>query len=261
MGIVLIVNTVELKMAPLYSAIEEDLARRIRAGEYAPTMALPTELELCDIYNVSRITVRRAIERLVASRLLYRKRGVGTFVNKQSNGTKSLRLTGYLQDVLTFDRKLTAKIVERGMVTPERAVAELFELDDGQMVYAIRAINSLDSKPYAMTHSYLAPNLTAIGAKIQMRSGKTSIRYIEDLTDIRCKSAEQTVVASAAGPLEARHLDIKVGAPILVATRAFFGDGPHPIEVVRVCYHPERYSLSAKLLASDSSEGDRLRLE
>src|ERR1700744_1278020 len=119
-------------MAPLYTAIEDDIARRIQAGEYVPERALPTEIELCDIYNVSRITVRRAIERLVATRLLYRRRGVGTFVNKKVDAAKSLRLTGYIQDVLTFDRKLTAKVVNRGLVLPDRKIGERFEIDEDQ---------------------------------------------------------------------------------------------------------------------------------
>lgn len=49
------------KKKPLYSAIVDDLQKRIAEGEYQPGENLPTESELCEQYNVSRITVRKAI--------------------------------------------------------------------------------------------------------------------------------------------------------------------------------------------------------
>ncbi len=180
-------------MMPLYSEIERDLVSKIQRGELVPDEPIPTELELCEMYGVSRITVRRAVERLVAARMIYRRRGIGTFVNRPDGDGKSLRLVGHIKDVLTFDRKLTARILRRGPETPPPAVQSAFEIAKGEKLYAISAINYLDRKPYAVTHSFFAPALSRVAHKVRMRHGKTSIQYVEELTGIRVRSGEQTI--------------------------------------------------------------------
>ncbi len=242
-------------MAPLYSEIERDLALQIRQGKFPTDAPIPTEVELCEIYGVSRITVRRAVERLVAARMIYRRRGIGTFVNPTDTGMKSLRLTGRIQDVLTFDRKLTARIFKRGFVAPPAAVRSAFGLAEREKLYCIAAINFLDRKPYAVTRSFLAQEFTGIAEKIRMQGGKTSIRYLEELTGVRARSAEQTIEPKIARGQTANLLGVKSGVPILSATRIYFADSPRPLEAVIVDYHPERYQVYVELLTTDSFLG------
>ena len=237
---------------PLYSEIERDLVSKIQNGELVPDEPIPTELELCEMYGVSRITVRRAVERLVAARMIYRRRGIGTFVNRATSDGKSLRLIGHIKDVLTFDRKLTARILRRGQETPPPAVQRAFEIAKDGKLYAIAAVNYLDRKPYAVTHSFFAPALARIAHKVQMRHGKTSIQYLEDLTDIRVRSGEQTIEPAIARGDIAKLLELKSGTPILTTTRLYFADDPLPIEAVQVHYHPDRYQLRVELLTTDS---------
>ncbi|MGY4706656.1 extracellular solute-binding protein [Candidatus Bipolaricaulota sp. J31] len=68
---------------PLYLQIKEILKERIERGEYAPGERLPTEMELCEMFGVSRITVRQALNELAKEGLLYRQRGSGTYVNRE----------------------------------------------------------------------------------------------------------------------------------------------------------------------------------
>lgn len=242
-------------MPTLYSEIERDLAQQIREGKLAKDAPLPTEIELCEIYGVSRITVRRAVERLVSARMIYRRRGIGTFVNQSDSGLKSLRLTGRIQDVLTFDQKLTARVLKRGPEVPPEAVRTAFAIGKRDKLYCIEAVNFLDRKPYAITRSFLAKEFAEIGAKIEMRGGKTSIRTIEELTGVRARSAEQTIEPKSARGHIAKLLGIKPSAPILSATRIYFADSQHPLEAVLVDYHPERYRVYAELVTTDSFLG------
>jgi GntR family transcriptional regulator len=240
---------------PLYNDIEQDLVRKIESGQFTPDAALPTELELCELYGVSRITVRRAVERLVAARMIYRRRGVGTFVNRREDDGKSLQLIGHMNDVLTFQQQLSAQIFERGLKTPPPHVRDAFGVDGSVELYAIAALNSLDGKPYAITESYFAKELADIAPKVTMRGGKTSLRYVEELAGIRARSGRQTIEATLARGSIARRLGVKSGAAILAATRSFFADGPHPIEVVVVHYHPTRYRVLVELVTADSFTG------
>lgn len=240
-------------MAPLYSKIELDLVSKIRQGEFKPNEPIPTEIELCAIYGVSRITVRRAVERLVAARMIYRRRGVGTFVNQPDPAAgKSLQLTGHIQDVLTFDKQLTARIFKRGFETPPKSICDAFGIEPDAKLYAISATNSLDGKPYAVTRSFFAQELSEVAPKIKMLGGKTSIQYIEKLTGIRIRSGDQTIAPASAQGVAAAELQLKPGTPILTATRLYFSDGPKPVEAVLVDYHPDRYRFRVTLLTADS---------
>ena len=67
-------------VVPLYEQIESDIREKIRTKIYAAGEQIPTEMELCKMYGVSRITVRRALDDLIVEGLLERRHGKGTFV-------------------------------------------------------------------------------------------------------------------------------------------------------------------------------------
>lgn len=71
------------KNTPLYSKIYNELKHKIATGVYEEEQQLPTELELADLYGVSRITSKRALLELERDKLIYRKRGSGSFVKKR----------------------------------------------------------------------------------------------------------------------------------------------------------------------------------
>src|SRR5438876_2061473 len=73
---------------PLYHQLEQDLLERIRTGEFGPGDALPTEGGICAQYGVSRITVRRALDALIAQGLIIRRRGVGSFVAQRREAVR-----------------------------------------------------------------------------------------------------------------------------------------------------------------------------
>jgi GntR family transcriptional regulator len=78
---------------PLYHQLEQDLRARIKGQEFKIGEALPTEERICAEYGVSRITVRRALETLIAEGLINKRRGVGTFVTSPPDAGVRLRIS------------------------------------------------------------------------------------------------------------------------------------------------------------------------
>lgn len=72
---------------PLYQQVVDDIKRDIASGLYLPGERIPTEIELGDIYRISRITVRRAVKELVKEGLLIKRQGKGTFVSASDRGS------------------------------------------------------------------------------------------------------------------------------------------------------------------------------
>lgn len=95
------------KTQPLYAQIANDLRNHIRTEKWTEGQRIPTEMDLCDIYHVSRITIRKAIDELVRENLLIRKKAKGTFVNQFSPET-----TNHMTMVKNFTREM----LEQGKV-------------------------------------------------------------------------------------------------------------------------------------------------
>ena len=116
----------------LYATIEEAIATEIAQGEYRPGDQLPTEGTLLQRFQVSRITVRRAIQNLVGRGLLKIRRGLGTFVLPPRIEAELTKLTGFVEDMSTVGRKATARVVSQDVVAASARVAERLQLAKGQ---------------------------------------------------------------------------------------------------------------------------------
>jgi GntR family transcriptional regulator len=110
----------------LYAKVEEALATEIAQGEYRPGDQLPTEDALLQQFQVSRITVRRAIQNLVRRDLLEIRRGLGTFVLSPRIEAELTKLTGFVEDMHAVGRKATARVSARVSLRPQRALRNAF---------------------------------------------------------------------------------------------------------------------------------------
>ncbi|MGN0660582.1 MAG: GntR family transcriptional regulator, partial [Oscillospiraceae bacterium] len=77
-----------------YKVIEQDIAQKIKSGVYAPGSQLPLENQLCETYKVSRITIKKATDQLVALGLITKRRGSGSYVKELSGQGGASGFTG-----------------------------------------------------------------------------------------------------------------------------------------------------------------------
>src|SRR6201982_83045 len=104
--------------SPLYSPVEAVLASEIADGALKVGDQLPTEDDLIARFEVSRITVRRAIQNLVSRGLAESRRGKGTFVAAPKITQELAELSGFVEDMHALGRKPTARVLGRGIVMP-----------------------------------------------------------------------------------------------------------------------------------------------
>jgi DNA-binding transcriptional regulator YhcF (GntR family) len=105
-------STFPNRFIPLYYQLENILRSKIEGGEVMPNHKLPTEQELSREYKISRATVRQALAALVSEGLLFRKQGKGTFVTEKASQTKSVKLTGFTEDLFSEGHQAEVKIME-----------------------------------------------------------------------------------------------------------------------------------------------------
>src|ERR1700722_14367484 len=114
--------------ATLYARIEEAIATEIAQGEYCPGDQLPTEDALLQRFQVSRITVRRAIQNLVRRGLLEIRRGLGKFVMSPRIEAELTKLTGFVEAMSAAGRKASARVISQDVVAASTRLGERLQL-------------------------------------------------------------------------------------------------------------------------------------
>lgn len=148
-----------------YSQLYEILVNKIASGEWKPDECIPTERELCQRYNLSRITVRDALNMLVKNGYIYRIQGKGTFVSVRPIERKLTKLYTLRENIRAQGYIPHNKILSFKKLPAKGKVQDVLQLPEGGQVYElIRCLYASDI-PYAVETSYipcsLYPDMTA----------------------------------------------------------------------------------------------------
>lgn len=143
--------------APLYSQIAEDLRVKILSEEWKPGDRIPAELDLCELYHVSRITIRKSIDELVRENLLYRERAHGTFVREWEEED---------EEHFTFVRSFTNEMKELGksaitlkahieVMAANKKISHYLNVNIGDKVMVLKRVRGTsDGKAFAYFVNY-----------------------------------------------------------------------------------------------------------
>jgi GntR family transcriptional regulator len=230
---------------PLYQQLQRALRKAIEIQLLAPEDALPAERDLAEDFNVSRITVRKALDGLVSEGLLVRRQGSGNFVSTrvQKNFAK---LTSFSEDMRARGRSPRSVWLKRaaGTVTPEEALA--LRLSPGTPVYRFNRIRYADDAPMALEFATVVasalPSLDAVDTSLYEaleRSGQRPVRALQRLRAVLLTQDQAELLKAKAGD-----------AGLLVERLGSLRDG-RAIEFSQSFYRGDIYDFVAEL--SDST--------
>jgi len=232
---------------PLYRAVELDLRAQIAAGKLAEGGLLPSEQALCQQYQVSRITVRRALAELAAAGLVVSKNGRGSYVAADA-GILRPKLSGSLGAFLDAAARLRTRTLTRQSLPPPAEVRACMGLEDGEPAALLQTVSDLEGAPVTYSDVWLPEPLGSV-----FLAGDERVEYealakaVERLHGVQIVVGKQTVWAKAADEDEAAHLGVAVGTAILAMMRTYFSEDGQAVELVYVRYHPDRFRFEITL--------------
>lgn len=232
---------------PLYHQLEQDLTARITSGEYPPGTCLPTEERLGQQYGVSRITVRKAMESMMAQGMITRRRGVGSFVAERRGSVHAINLSGSLDEFLLFAHQLTPRVVSLGLEDAPDHVAGDFSLSHGEKVLRLELVSHSKEGPTAHAEFFFRRHVRELLNAAEILGGEPVVRIVERKLGTRIARAMQVIEADVADETTARFLGLVTGTPLLRARRAYFDDNDDVIEIAQLRYHPRRYRYEVEL--------------
>ncbi len=209
---------------PLYIQLKNKLLKDIREN-YKPNDIIPAEGEIEKLYNVSRITVRRAIEELGKEGILVKKQGKGTFVREQKILYDANSIGSLTQRLKKQNHQLSTASIEFEIIKDDHIVKELLNCD---ILLCIKRFRLLDDVPFALMLNYLdintVPNLQK-NFKIE-----SLYTFLKNEYALEFFTAQETVSAKAASKDEAKRLDIEEKHPLLSLQRLSFDKHSKPVE-------------------------------
>jgi len=236
-------------LLPVYYQIKQTIKNWILNREFNPGEKIPSENELAEKFNVSRLTVRQAISQLVQEGFLISRRGEGTFVtnNEHLINSCSLEFTGFMDDLFYQISKSKTKSVKITRIPAPKLIKEKLELDkEDEEVVQIKRVRSLEEKLFAFTINYLPAE---IGTKIIEKDlyKKPLLQILEQDLGIQFTEAVQTIEASFSDQEVSEQLRIASGSPILLVERIMYTKQRKPVEVVQSSYRGDLYKYIVRL--------------
>lgn len=141
---------------PLYFQLLTLIKRQIQAGILKPGDLVPSESQLCSHYNVSRSTVRQALNQLVEENLIVRRRGKGSFIANQKLQRSLNHLYSFSEDMLTMGLVPSSKVLEKAMIEGPEEVVDTLNLPSGQTkVFKIRRLRMANNEPLLLETTYI----------------------------------------------------------------------------------------------------------
>lgn len=209
-----------------------------------PDAAIPSERELMTTFGVSRATVRRSIEALIADGLLHRVHGKGTFVARPRLESQ-LHLASFSQDMRRRGLEPSTRLLAIELATPPSDIAAWFGEDQAWRIDRLRLA---DDQPIALEHSWYSASLLP-GLDARNLGGSLYALLTTDY-GIAIDTAEQTLWGESAQGRTAELLAAPAHTPLLVFSRRSTSLG-RPVEHTVSRYRGDRYQIHMSLSRDD----------
>jgi GntR family transcriptional regulator len=230
---------------PIYHQLEEYIKLQIENGLLKEEELIPSEREFAERFQISRMTVRQALNNLVVDGYLHRKKGLGTFVSKKKVEQELQGMTSFTEDMLSRGMKPSSKLLSFKIIGADKKTALDLNIAENDPIYKIKRIRLADGAPMALETAYIPVNL--VPGLSEENSNLSLYQYIEEHLSLTISEATQEIEAAIADAKIAEPLGIDEGEPILFIVRiAYLQDGT-PFELVKSSFRGDRYRFIATM--------------
>ncbi|WNR45352.1 GntR family transcriptional regulator [Paenibacillus roseipurpureus] len=213
----------------LYYAVKEKLLEFIKSGKYKIGDQLPTESELCQTYDVSRTTIRLALQQLELEGHIQRVQGKGTFVSKpkiRESITRNIRT--FVEQMKDLGISSQSKVLELVVVPADETLADTLNIEEKDPVIKLVRVRYADAEPLQYVTSYLpwrvAPGLInddCTGSLFDLLRSKHGVVISRSL-----ESIEPVLIDEAVSKL----LEVPAGSPAFSLESLTYNEKDQPIE-------------------------------
>jgi GntR family transcriptional regulator len=231
---------------PLYQQLYEMLRQKISSGAWRPGDMLPTEISLLDQYEVSRATVRQALDALVQEGLIYRERGRGTFVAHPTVQQGLVRIVSFTEDMRQRGFEPGTEVISAELIPANNDLAKVLDIAEGDELARIQRLRLADGEPMSIEISHLVHrHCPGILGTDYVHNPLREI--LETMYGVHIERATQAIRAVSAPVGIADRLSIKPASALLYIERVSLSQYGVPVEFLRIYHRGDRYILYNEL--------------
>lgn len=231
---------------PLYHQIFLQLRGEIASGERAVGSRLPTEKELSTLFNVSRITARRALDELAQAGLVARKQRIGTIVTF-SPPARPIEgdIDQAMESLIAFGHKTKVRLIDLETIPATAPVTDQLQIAAGTNVVRAERVRWQEEAPVGHFVTHVPSELGVELTRASLRD--SPMLALIRRAGIRIGAADQVITATLADASLASLLEVDIGTALLRVSRTVFDLDHRPIQHVQAHFRPDRYQIRLDL--------------
>ncbi|WDV44536.1 GntR family transcriptional regulator [Clostridiaceae bacterium M8S5] len=225
---------------PLYYQLKKLIMNNISQGILKPGDMLPAELELTEILQLSRTTVRQAIIELVNEGHLYRVKGKGTFISQPKIEQEFVaRIEPFRDQMLRKGYTSKTIILEKKILNASKDVAEALNIQEHDVVIKLKRLRFADDTPIVIVDTYLNGKYCHQIYDVYQKE-HSLYDLLSTNRETKITHMKRAIEASVSGEYESKHLCIPKGFPLQIFNSIGLNHLGTPIEYSIAAYRGDR---------------------
>lgn len=247
---------------PRHAQITQWLIEQVEKGIYQPDEKLPSENELAKKFDVSRVTIRRALQSLENDEIIYRCQGLGSFVSDGRKSHSLVKLTDFNEDMKKAGLEASSIVKRFEVITSPKWLSERLNIEEGIKVLQVDRLRLGNDEPIAYDISWLPIFYGQLLSEDALRD-KTIYSILEDEYDIEVTKGCYRMSAVSADEEISKQLGIPAGTPLFLIDRITYTIGEKPIYYQKRYYRNDQvmYEMTLERGENDSAKSESLPLK
>jgi GntR family transcriptional regulator len=231
---------------PLYIQISQSLLAQINSGELAPEERLPSERDLSNRLQVSRMTIRAALRELDSKGLLIRRPGDGTYISKPKIERYADKLVPFTVSMKSRGYQIGTKLIFFEQRLADVSVAKDLQIPVSTPVYYCQRLRLINQEPVLLENCTVPTAIFPNFGEYDLEE-RSLYDIMESEYGVVPHHSEQSLEAVIATEFEAELLNVETGAPLMMERRLAFDQNNRPFEYGNDFYRGDRFRFFTKI--------------
>ncbi len=236
---------------PLYVQIKEQLENQIKSGIYSIGSRLPSERELAQLYKVSRMTARQALQVMAIEGIVDSSTGKGTYVRQPKIDRQLGSLTSFSQEMIQRGLAQSSQVQKAEIEPADYEVAKLLQIPYTSEIVILNRVRLANDRPLGLEYAHLVHDLCRGILANHDFNHDSLYRVLREEYGLALTWADQTIEARLPLQVECKLLGIDRNVPVISMNRVTYTQLNKPIEYVRSTYRGDEYQLHAILRTAE----------
>ena len=230
---------------PVYQQISDWIRKKIHTGEWQDDEKLMSETDLAKSFNVSRGTIRKAIETLISEKLLVRIHGKGTFVRNQIllEQKPTWRLAGFSRDLKSRGIPYSTEVLEGTITSPSEMIRDALRLSPGEKIFHLKRLRKIKDQPVLLIENHINYKYCMGVEEIDFSQQQLYVT-LEDQFNIQFDWSKRTYKSQQATSEIAKLLKLESHAALMYIEELYHDKLSFPIEFTLAWFDANVFHIS-----------------